>query len=393
MLIGILGRPNAGKSTFFKACTLANVLIAPYPFATIKPNRGVGYVRIDCIDKEFNTQCMPREGYCIDGQRFVPVELMDVAGLVPGASQGKGMGNQFLDDLRQADAFVHVLDMSGTSNAEGKPAENYYPGNDLKFLEEELDLWYSGILKKVWKTFSRTIEMQHQNFAQAVAGQFSGLKVTEEDVKRAVLKSGLNIEKPTLWSEQQIFGFARALRKMTKPMIIAANKMDTEKAGENLEKIKKEFDYPIVPCSAETELALREASKAGITGYLPGDEDFKVLKELSEKQKTALEFIKKNVLNKYGNTGVQRVLNFSVFELLKYVAIFPAGVHKLADSKGNILPDCFLLPEGSTALDFAFKLHTDIGNNFVKAVDARTKKAVGKEYVLKNRDALEILTR
>ena len=393
MLIGLVGKPNAGKSTFFKACTLANVLIAPYPFATIKPNHGMGYVKIDCIDKEFKAQCTPREGFCLKGNRFVPIELMDVAGLVPGASHGKGLGNQFLDDLRQADAFIHVLDLSGTTNAEGKPAKDYYPGNDLKFLEEELDLWYSGILKKVWKTFARSLEIEHSNFIQAVTKQFSGLKVKEEDVKQVILKTDLNTEKPTIWTEEQIFQFARELRKLTKPMIIAANKIDTEKAKENLKKIKEEYDYPIFPCSADYELALREASKEGLIEYVSGESDFKLLKQLNEKQKLALDTIKKRVLDVYGNTGIQDILNHVVFSILRQKAIFPASPHKLTDSQGRILADCFLMPENATALDFAFKLHTDIGKNFVKAIDARTGKAVGKDYKLKNRDALEIITR
>ena len=111
MLIGLVGKPSVGKSTFFKAATLAEVEIASYPFTTIKPNHGVGYVKIDCIDKEFNVQCNPNHGFCIDHKRFVPVELMDVAGLVPGASEGKGLGNQFLDDLRQADVFLHIVEI------------------------------------------------------------------------------------------------------------------------------------------------------------------------------------------------------------------------------------------------------------------------------------------
>ncbi len=393
MLIGIVGRPNAGKSTFFKAATLVDVLIANYPFATIKPNRGIAYIRIDCIDREFGVQCMPREGYCVQGQRFVPVELMDVAGLVPGASQGKGMGNQFLDDLRQADAFIHVVDMSGTTNSEGKPVENHDPAVDIRFLEEELDLWYVGILKKVWKTFARTAELQKSNFSEAVAKQFSGLKVKEDDVKAVLLKIGLNSEKPTSWSDEDVYLFARDLRKITKPMVIAANKIDTPRGGENFARVSKEFDYPMIPCSADAELSLRQAAKAGLVEYVPGDAEFKVLKELGGKQKEALEFIREKVLKVYGSTGVQKVLNTTVFDILKYVAIFPVGVNKLADSQGRVLPDCYLMPSGSTALDFAFRLHTDLGKNFIKAMNARTKQAVGKEYQLKHRDAVEIVTR
>jgi len=394
MLIGLVGKPNVGKSTFFKSATLSDVLIANYPFATIKPNHGIGYVKIDCIDKELKTQCNPREGYCINHIRFVPVELMDVAGLVEGASQGKGLGNQFLDDLRQADAFIQIVDLSGTTDAEGKPTENYYPGQDIRMLENELDKWYLGILKKVWKTFARTIELSKQKFEESVAKQFTGLKINEYDVKDVVLKGNFDSAKPNSWSDDELARFASMLRQLTKPMIIAGNKIDTEKSKENLDKLKKEFPkLNIVPCSADSELALKQAAKAGIIDYLPGEKTFKLRKDLNEKQKQALESIQKNVLDKYDQgTGVQFILNHVVFDLLKYIAVFPAGA-KLADSKGNILPDCYLMPPNSTALDFAFKLHTDIGKAFVKAIDVRTKMAVGKDYKIKNRDGLEIMTK
>lgn len=394
MLIGLVGRPNTGKSTFFKAATLAEVEIANYPFATIKPHHAIGYVRVECIDKDFGKQCNPREGFCLEGNRFVPIELKDVAGLVPGASEGKGLGNQFLDDLREADAFILVLDTSGKTNEEGKPAENYYSGKDVEFLEKELDLWYNGILKKVWKTFARQLESSKQNFVKAVANQFTGLKVIEEHIERAVRKTGLDVEKPSSWSEDEIFKFASELRKESKPIIIAANKSDTDKAKENLEKLKEEFDYKIIPCSAESELALREAARDGLIKYIPGDDNFEILQEdeLNEKQKKALEFVKGNVLKSYGSTGVQDILNYAVFELLEYVAVFPAGVNKLEDSEGNVLPDCHLLPPKSTAHDFAYKIHKDFGDNFIKAINAKTKQIVGKEYELKHRDAIEIIT-
>jgi len=395
MLIGLVGKPSSGKSTFFKAATLAEVEIASYPFTTIKPNHGVGYVRIDCIDQEFGKQCNPREGFCINHQRFVPVELMDVAGLVPGASEGKGLGNQFLDDLRQADAFIQIVDLSGKTNEEGKASENSDIKKDIKFLEKELDLWFSNILRKVWKTFARTIETSHSNFAEQVANQFSGLKIDEDTVKQVMLKISLNYEKPTSWTNKQIFEFARKLRQISKPMIIAANKCDTEKAKENLNIIQTEFpDYPIIPCSAEAELALREAHKENLIEYLPGDENFKIkeISKLNEKQKAALDFVQKRVLNEYKSTGVQSILNKIVFELLEYIAIFPAGVNKLEDSQGRVLPDCFLIPKGSTALDFAYKLHTDFGKNFARATDVKTKKSIGKDHELKHRDAIEIHT-
>ena len=391
MLVGIVGRPNAGKSTFFKAATLIDVLIANYPFATIKPNRGIAYVKIKDLAAEFGKVSNPREGYVKEGLRFVPFELMDVAGLVEGANEGKGLGNEFLNDLSAADAFIHVVDMSGETNGEGKPAENYYPGKDIKIIEKELDFWYFGIMQKAWKIFSRTLEMQKKKFEEAVANQFSGLKVKQEDVRHVVLKSRFDVEKPASWSDEQLFNFARELRKYTKPMIIAANKIDRPNGKENFKKIKEEFDCLIVPCFAEGELALREADKTGLISYIPGENKFDIKKELNEKQKRALEGIQK-ILKEFGSTGIQEVLNKVVFEILKYIAVYPAGA-KLSDSKGNILPDCFLMPSKSTALDFAYRLHTDIGKNFVKAVDIRTKKAVGKDYILKSGDGLEIIVK
>ncbi|MBX4211961.1 redox-regulated ATPase YchF [Candidatus Pacearchaeota archaeon] len=391
MLLGLVGRPNVGKSTFFKAATLADVLIANYPFATIKPNHGMAYVKIEDLAKEFGKVSNPREGYVKKGWRFVPFELMDVAGLVEGASEGKGLGNEFLNDLSAADGFIHVVDMSGETDHEGKPSQNYYPGKDIHVIERELDLWYAGILKKTWKTFARTIEMQHSNFAEAIAKQFSGLKVSVDDVKHVVLKNNINVEKPTSWTDENVMAFSRALRKYTKPMIIAANKVDRPQGHENYERIKKEFDYPIVACFADGELSLRQADKAGLIDYVPGEKEFHIVKDLTDKQKSALDSIK-DILKKYGSTGVQEVLNKAVFEVLGYIAVFPAGA-KLADSKGNVLPDCYLMKKGSTALDFAYRLHTDIGNSFVKAIHIRTKQAVGKDYVLKHRDGLEIMTK
>ena len=394
MLVGLVGRPNSGKSTFFKAATLADILIADYPFATIKPNHGMGYVKIEDLAPEFGKISNPREGF-VKGEkgkwRFVPFDLMDVAGLVAGASEGKGLGNEFLSDLAGADAFIHVVDMSGEFDGEGKPTKNYYPGQDIKIIENELDLWYAGILKKVWKTFARTVEMQKKKISEEVARQFSELKVKEEDVKYVIRKIGLNPDRPAVWGDEDVMKFARELRRASKPMIIAANKMDRPASAENFKKVKSEFDYPIVPCFAEGELALREADKHGLISYIPGEDRFEIIKELNEKQKTALEGIKKEIKD-FGSTGVQEVLNKVVFEILKMICVFPAG-DKMTDSKGNVLPDCYLMPFGSTALDFAFRLHSDIGNNFVKAILLKTKRAVGKDYELKHRDGLEIMVK
>jgi ribosome-binding ATPase len=391
MLVGIVGRPSSGKSTFFKAATLMDILISERPFATIKPNHGMAYVKIHDLAADFEKQSMPREGYVKGTWRFVPFDLLDVAGLVEGASEGHGLGNEFLNDLSGADAFIHVVDMSGETDHEGNPIQDYYPGKDIEIIENELDLWYLGIFNRAWKGFARTVELQGKSLADEIAGQFSGLKVTADDVKAVLLRTDLNPEKPTGWSGEDIKGFCRALRRETKKMIIAANKMDRPKSKENFEKIKEEFDYPIVPCFAEGELALREADKHGLIDYVPGEKEFEIKGELNGGQKKALEDIKSEI-GEFGNTGIQDVLNKIVFEILEYVSVYPAG-SKLVDTKGNVLPDCYLMKKGSTALDFAFRLHTDIGNGFVKAIDIKTKRAVGKDYVIKDGDGLEIMTK
>lgn len=398
MQIGVVGKANVGKSTFFKALTLANIEIANYPFATIEPNKGVGFVKVEAVCKEFGTRCNPREGYCTGEYRFVPVEVIDVAGLVPGAHEGKGMGNQFLDDLRQADCLIHVIDASGSTNEKGEPVEagSYDPGKDIEFLDVELDMWFFGILKKGWEKLARQMQQEQREPHIVLGKQLTGLGVDEDMVKETIKKLGLDPEKPAQWTEEQMKELASYLRKKSKPMIIAANKIDTKHGNSNFEKLKEKFpEHLIVPCSAESELALKEASKAGLIEYVPGAFDFSILQgvELSEKQNAALNFIKDNILEKFKSTGVQETIDRAVFDLLGYIAVFPGGVNKLTDQHGNVLPDCFLLPPKSSALDFAYKIHSDIGKGFVKAIDVKSKMVIGKEHKLKHRDVVDIMSK
>jgi ribosome-binding ATPase YchF (GTP1/OBG family) len=397
MIVGIVGKANVGKSTFFKAMTLAEVAIANYPFVTIKPNHGVGFVRIRCVDKDFNVQCKPRLGYCQEHNRFVPVELVDVAGLVPGAHEGKGMGNQFLNDLNQADALIHVIDTAGCTNERGEPvsAGTCDPAGDVRFLEIELDHWYHDILKKGWDRLARQIQQEQSLVQKVLAKQLGGLGVDEDLMKLALKETDLAGKVVIHWTNDDLFRLAAFLRKKTKPMIIAANKIDVPGARENYERLKKEFpEKIIIPCSAESELALKEAVKHAMIKYIPGDNKLEIINEasLNDRQKKGLEFIKTNLLDKLGTTGVEDVLNKAVFELLNRIAVYPVANSKLTDKDGNVLPDCFLVPKGINAHEFAFKVHTDIGNNFVKAINLKTKQPVAKEAPLNNNDVIEIMT-
>lgn len=396
MIIGVIGKANVGKSTFFKACTLADIEIANYPFATIKPNAGVGFVKVDCADKFFNVQCNPRIGYCVNHKRFVAIDVIDVAGLVPGAHEGKGMGLEFLNDLNQADALIHVIDVSGSTNEKGEPVApgTRNPAEDIKFLEAELDYWYTGILKKTWEKFARTVQQTNTEVEKAIHKQFSGLGSSEDMIKEILVRLNLFEKRLNDWSDEELFSFSRELRIRTKPMLIAANKIDIAGAEDNYKRLREEFPHlTIVPCSAESELALKEAAKHKLIDYIPGENDFNIIGELNDKQKNALEFIKTNVLRKFvEGTGVQQAMNSVVFNVLKQIIIFPGGVNKLSDQYGNVLPDCFLMPEGSTALDFAFKIHTDLGNKFIRAIDVKTKRTVGKDHPLKSGDVIEIIS-
>ncbi len=390
MLIGIVGKPSTGKSTFFMAATSAAVERSPRPFTTIKPNHAIGFVEVECVDKEFGVKCNPRTGYCVDSRRFVPVDLYDVAGLVPGAHEGKGLGNKFLDDLRQADVLIHIVDASGSTNENGEKvtAGSYDPANDVKFLEEELDYWIKGIMDRNWQKFVK--DGRRMKVEEILMEQFRGLGISDSAVLKTLIELNTR-EKPfEQWTEEDKMKFARKMRKIGKPLLVVANKCDLPGAYENYEKLVREFpDHIVVPCSSEAEIALKEAAKKGFIKYVPGDADFEITKDLTDEQKKAMEFLRQ-YMKKAGGTGVQKALNIAVFDLLKYIAVFPGGVHKLADDQGNVLPDCFLMPPGSTALDFAAALHSDMAKKFIKAIDVKTKRTLGADHVLKHRDVIEI---
>lgn len=394
-LLGIVGKPNTGKSTFFSASTLAPAEIANYPFTTIKPNRGIGYVRTPCVHEEFGVKDNPSNSLCLDGVRLIPIEFIDCAGLVPGAWEGRGLGNQFLDEIRRADALIHIVDASGGTDCEGrlcKPGE-HDPMEDVEFLEHEITMWMANILKKDWPKIARTVEAESKDLFSMLEERLSGLSIKRNHLLEAIRKTGLT-EKVTSWNEEEFLKFVDTLRQIAKPMIIGANKMDLPSAEDNLEKLKKSGRI-VVPCCAEAELALRRAAEKQLIDYKPGDCNFKVLKPetLSDTQTKALETIREKVLLKNGSTGVQEAVNTAFYKLLNMITVFPVeDLEHLSNHDGKVLPDAYLVPYGTTARQLAYLIHTELGQGFIYAVEAREKKRVGEDYLLKDRDVLSIVS-
>ena len=396
MLVGVVGKPNVGKSTFFAAATLKDVPIADYPFTTIQPNVGVAHLKTKCVCKEMGVTDNPRNSACVDGTRLIPVKIVDVAGLVEGASKGKGLGNQFLDDLRQADALIQVVDASGSTDLEGRkvPPGSHNPVGDITMVEHEFDLWMFGILKKDWEKATRSLEQTGGKIVEHLAERLSGLSVTFADVEHVVLHLHLRTEKPSTWTDDQLMQFVVETRKLTKPSLVAANKADLPTAPPNIVELRK-TGRAVVPCASEAELLLRKAAEHRLVEYTPGDSGFTVKdpQRLSPAQSNALRMVDEKVMKVYGGTGVQDAVNQAFFELLQAVVVFPVEDEtRLSDKEGRVLPDAFVMKGGSTAIDLARMVHSELAESFLYAVDARTGKRLGSDHVLKDRDIVKIVS-
>ncbi len=385
MMIGLVGAPNKGKSTLFSAMTTLNVAIASYPFTTIAPNKGAAYATAECPDKSLNLKCKPHNSLCVNGTRFVPVEVIDVAGLVPGAHLGKGMGNQFLNDLMQADMLVQVIDASGKTDINGNQTEGSDPVEEVRMVREELVMWMVEIIKRHAKKLAAG-----KDKAEALAELLGGFRVDKKEINSALERSSLSLHIST-WKESEIKNFASEMIKASKPMIVAANKVDSA-SDEMITKIREGLsDFTVIECSGAIELALKKAGKEGIIDYTSGERSFSTLKEASEEKRNGLKFMEGFL--KKRSTGVQEVINTAVFNAMNCMVVYPVeDEYKYTDHFGNVLPDAVLVKGGSTASDLARKIHTELAAKMLYAVDARKKMRIAKDYELRNNDIIKIIS-
>ncbi|MHA1905424.1 MAG: redox-regulated ATPase YchF [Candidatus Thorarchaeota archaeon] len=396
--VGVVGKPSCGKTSFTNAACMTDFKVGSYPFTTIEANVGVTHVRTQCASVEFNVIPNPQNSISVEGVRLIPIKLIDVAGLVPGAHEGRGMGNQFLDDLSQADVLIHIVDASGSLDSEGQEVDagSHDPVMDVKFLEDELTEWMLGIVTKDWRRISSRVRTEGAKLDVLLLEKLSGLKISRGQILKAIRDSELTAGSADKWTEEELKHFVSVLRRVAKPIIIAANKIDRPGAEDNYERLKETFpESLVVPVSALAEKALKDLDKKKIIKYIPGNDDFEVLQsdKLGEGETTQLEKLREHILKKYGGTGVQNLLNRAVFDFLQMIAVYPVhDVNALADSDGHVLPDVYLVPNGTTAKEFAGYIHTDLMDSFIHAIDARTKMRVSDKHVLKDGDVISIVS-
>ncbi|OLC93731.1 MAG: GTPase [Thaumarchaeota archaeon 13_1_40CM_2_39_13_2] len=395
--IGLIGKTNTGKTTFFNAATLAGGEISTYPFTTKKPQRATGNAITPCVHTEFNVKDDPQNSKCLDGWRFIPVELIDLPGLIKDAWAGKGLGNQFLSIATQSDALLHVVDVSGSVDSAGRITEvgKGDPIADVSDIEEELIMWYLKLLEGNRDKISKLVHSETESFI-AITDVFRGIGVKESHVKEALKVTGLEYKHFDNFDMQDSKKFAAHLRKISKPTLIVANKIDLPGADKNFDRLREKYvDTIIIPASADSELSLRRAEGKGLIKYVPGSEQFEILnkEKLSKKQVEALDFITKGILGEYMRTGVQFAINVTVFKLLKMNSIYPVAIpEKLADKKGRVLPDLILMKDGSTIEDLAKEIHSDLTKGLLYAKDVRYAVRLPVNYQLRDRDIVSLVS-
>lgn len=397
-LLGLVGKTNIGKSTFFSAATLADVPVENRPFVTIDPNVGIAYVRRKCVHVELGLpKCDPVDGFCLKGWRFIPVKLVDVAGLVPGASEGRGLGTKFLDEVRKADALLIIVDASGSTDSEGNPVPpgTHDPTEDVRILLDEFSSWMYKQVSRDWRSFVMKVSTLGLRAEEALKERLSGFSIKQSQIKRAIDELSLD-EKLSKWSNEDLKMFIRKLVEL-KPKVILANKADVDGAEKGVELLRERFpNVPVVPASAAAELILRKAARAGAIDYVPGDNSFEIIDEnkLGPKQMKVLKMIEKKVLEKWGNTGVVQALNKAVFDQLGMVVVFPVhDANKLTDSEGRVLPEARLVPKGTTMKEFAESIHSELAKGFLYAIDVKSGRRLGADAPVEDDMVVKIVSK
>ncbi len=395
--IGLIGKTNTGKTTFFNSATLSSSEISTYPFTTKKAETATAYAITVCVHPEFNVIDNPNNSKCSDGWRYIPIELIDLPGLIKDAWKGKGLGNQFLSIAAQSDALLHIVDVSGSVDSSGKISEvgTGDPISDYADIEEELIMWYHKILEGNRDKISKLISSGSDKI-EALTELYRGIGVKKDHIKDTLKTIGLEDKNFDDFDVQDTKKFASHLRRISKPTLIVANKIDIEEADRTFDRIRERYsDSIVVPASAESELSLRRAEQKGLIKYSPGSEQFEIIKpeDLNDKQKNALEFIKKGIMGEYMRTGVQFAINIAVFKLLKMNSIYPvANEEKLSDKKGRVLPDLILMKDGATVNDLANEIHSDLQKGLLYAKDLRYKLRLPLDYQLRDRDVISLVS-
>jgi len=399
LIIGIVGKPSSGKSTFLNAACLTNAKVSDLPFTTIDPNKGVAHVKSKCLCTQLKVKDNPQNSVCIDGYRFIPINLLDVAGLVPDAHKGKGLGNKFLNDLSKADVLIHIVDITGSLDKMGKRISTGMndPYEDVLFLENEINLWFKEILEREdWNKFIKTFAREKRKFIEELYKRLSGIKVKKNQIVLALNDTKLDGKNPSEWTEDDLFNFAKKLREASKPILIVANKIDKEISRKNLQNLVQKYSDPIIPCSSLAEYMLRKYDEEKKLNYTPGSNNFKILNQekLNSKELDILQNIKLKILDLYHETGVQKALNFAVFDISNQICVFPVSdVNNYTDNNNNVLPDAILVEKGTLLREFVReKIHTDLADHFMFGIDAITKKRLGENYELQHNDVIKIVT-
>jgi len=397
--IGIIGKPSSGKTTFLNASCLTNAKVSELPFTTINPNKGVAYIKTKCVCKELNVEDNPKNSICIEGFRFIPINMLDVAGLVPDAHMGKGLGNKFLNDLIQADVLLHIVDISGSLDKSGNivsMGEND-PFEDILFLENEINLWFKKIIEREdWSKFTKGIRTEKKKIVEGLYERLSGMKINKNQIILSLKNSNLDEKDPLSWTELDLLFFSEVLRKLSKPTLIVANKIDKKISKKNLLELKTKYNGPIIPCSALAERVLREYHEKKIIKYISGSTDFKIIEnqKLTPNELESLNKIKQKILAPFNGTGIQNVLNYASINIANQICVYPVSdINTFSDNKENILPDAFLVKKGLRLRDFVRdKIHSDLAEKFMFGIDAKTKKRLGENYELQDKDVIKIVT-